>query len=521
MAMTVDAETVWTGNVDFAKGGTITVDAAEFAGVEARNGVEYPYLVLNTKSEEKVKIIVDFLNGGDGGSVVTNDPHCSQSHGVYYYTLRPDYSKDAYAWYHLDATTLQDLKEDGLVIRGTGDFTCTSVTLQWYEPNASVASSDINFSTDSFWDHAFYPWNPEVANSAAGYRLGGNDGHFQVTQQYVSLNFKGDPRVKGTPTDRYISLKKGDVIRVYCPDRLPDLYMLKEVEILTRSGCYLKLVYPEGERFDVNGNLGHWRAGQDRYTEDIWFEATADVEIVDIKYTTMAASRSYTFDVCKVSAAKKATFCPTYDVIVPEGITAYKATSVYKKNNVAYVVFTEIESVNGVKVIPNGEGVYLEAEPGDYVFTWRSGGEQKLERWEDNLLVGNNDPEFAPEDGEIYILSSGGNGVGFYRNYQGGNLRRGVAYLPCSVFNETVDGDGNKTVHDHLDAPGYAGVMVDDDDATMIWDAVFETENEVRTATGIFTIDGQRVDNMNKPGLYIVNGKKYLKVGSNNSHRKF
>ncbi len=510
MALMVHAQTVWTGSENFANGGKITVDASAFASAEARNGVEYPYLILNTTSEDLVKIVVNFRNGGENGSLVSNDPN-AQKHGVYYYTLHPDYSNQAYAWYHLDATTLQDLKEGGLVIEGTGNFTCTSVDLQWYEPNADVKSSDINFSNDGFWEHIFYPWYPEVANSKDGYRLGGKDGHYQVTQQYVSINFRGDPRVMGTPQDRYIRLKKGDKLRVFCPDRLPDLYMLKEVEIYTRSGCFLKLVYPEGERFDINGNVGHWRANQDRYTEDIWFEATEDVEIVRVKYTTMAASKSFTNDVCKVSAAGKATFCPTYDVIVPEGITAYKATKVYKKNNVAYVIFTEIEAVNGEKAIPNGEGVYIEAEPGDYVFEWRSAGEQKLSRFEDNYLVGNNSPEFAPQDGEIYILASGPNGVGFYRNYQGGNLRRGVAYLPCSAFNETVDGDGNKTNHDHMDAPAYASIIVDDDDATMIYEAVFETEKEIRTATGIFTIDGKRVDSMSKPGLYVVNGKKYLK----------
>lgn len=509
MISNVQAQTVWSGNVDFSNGGTINVAASAFEGLEARNGVEYPYLVLNTTSDKQVKIIVDFLNGGEGGSIVTNDPHCAQSHGVYYYTIRPDYSNQAYAWYHLDATTLQDLKEGGLVVKGMGDFTCESISFQWYEPNASVASSDINFSNDAFWGHEIFPWDPEVANSEAGYRLGGKDGHYQVTQQYVSVNFKGDPRVKGTPEDRYIQLKKGDKLRVYCPDRLPDLYMLKYIEIVTRSGCFLKLVYPEGERFDINGNNGRWSANRDRYSEDVWFEATDDVEIVCVKYTTLAASKSYTFDVCKVSAAKKATFCPTYDVIVPEGITAYKATSVYKKDNVAYVVLAEIESVNGVKVIPSGEGVYIEAEPGDYVFTWRSGAEQALEPFEDNLFEGNNDDKYAPQDGEIYILSSGPNGVGFYRNYQGGNLRRGVAYLPCSAFNETVDGDGNKDQHDHMDAPEFAGVIVDD--ATMIWDAVFETEKEITTATGIYTIDGKRVESMSKPGLYIVNGKKYLK----------
>lgn len=507
MAFMANAQTIWNGNVDFANGGTVTVDASQFANVEALNGVEYPYLILHTTSDEQVKICVNFHNGD---VIVTNDPHCTQSHGVYYYTVRPDYSNQAYAWYHLDATTLQALKEGGLVVEGTGDFVCTSVALQGWEPNAGVASSDINFSTDAFWAHEIYPWNPEVANSAEGYRLGGQDGHYQVTQQYVSVNFKGDPRVKGTPEDRYISLKKGDKLRVYCPDRLPDLYMLKDVVIITRSGCFLQLVYPEGERFDINGNEGHWMANKDRYTEDIWFEATEDVEIVDVKYTTLAASKSYTFDVCKVSAAKKATFCPTYDVIIPEGITAYKATGVYKQNGAAYVIFAEIESVNGVKVIPNGEGVYIEAEPGDYMFTWRSGGERALEPLADNLLVGNNDPEYAPEDGEIYILSSGPSGVGFYRNYQGGNLRRGVAYLPCSVFNETALGDGTNPDNAYWQAaPAFARITTDD--ATNIWDAVFETKTEISTTTGIFTIDGKRVDDMSKPGLYIVNGKKYLK----------
>ena len=502
------SQTVWNGSVNFANGGNIAVPASAFANVEARNGVEYPYLILNTTSDEMVKIVVDFYNGGKSGSLVTNNPNV-QKHGVYYYTVRPDYSNVAYAWYHLDATTLQDLKNGGLVIEGTGNFVCNSVVLDWNEPNASVASSDINFSNDGFWAHEIYPWDPAVADSDAGYRLGGKDGHYQVTQQYVSINFKGDPRVKGTPQDRYVSMKKGDKLRVFCPDRLPDLYMLKDVVIVTRSGCFFKLVYPEGERFDINGNNGHWMANKDRYTEDIWFEATEDVEVVCVKYTTMAASKSYTNDVCKVSAAGKATFCPTYDVIVPEGIKAYKATSVYKKDNVAYVVFAEIKAANGEKTIPNGEGVYIEAEPGDYVFDWRSAGEQKLSRFEDNLLVGNNNDKYAPQDGEIYILSSGPNGVGFYRNYQGGNLRRGVAYLPCSVFDETVDGDGYNPNPDHH-APGYAGMIIDDG-ATMIWDAVFETEKEIRTATGIFTIDGKRVDSMSKPGLYIVNGKKYLK----------
>lgn len=524
MAIAVKADVVWSGDVNFANAGQITVGKENFANVYSRfeGGKDvYPYLVLRVASDVEVKLLVDFYNGGANGKRVTLDPAATDKYKGYFYTVRTPFQTFncpagmAVAWYRLDAELFNALKEGGLYITGGGDFTCKSIHLEW-DTNAFLPNpeyNDIQFGSDDYWRKHFIPWDSSQANSEEGYRLGGMDGHFQVTQQYVSLNFTGDPRVMGTEQDRYIRMKKGDILRVFCPDRLPDLYLLKEVEVFTKNGCALKLV--EGERGTLNtsNTSGQWKCAEEDYLEDIWFEAVEDVLVKGIKYTTIKASKSHAFDVCKIGGAKKATFCPNYDVIAPQGLTAYKATRVFKVNNKAYVEFSEIEAdANGNVLIPNNEGIYLETDvPGDYKFNWCGyAGTKTLSKIEDNLLKGNNNPEYAPEDGDVYILASGPNGVGFYRNLEGGNLRRGVAYILCSEFDELKDGDGRVPEEQKYKAPEFVGITFDGDDTTGI-QAVFETKKEISTETGIYTIDGRRVDNMKTPGLYIVNGKKYLK----------
>lgn len=163
-------------------------------------------------------------------------------------------------------------------------------------------------------------------------------------------------------------------------------------------------------------------------------------------------------------------------LVLPNGVSAYAA-----KDNGNTMRMNLI--ANGGEILPAKTGAILRCD--DYTdpvdFTLNT---------TDNSYVENNDLDgtfitFAnPKDNTYYTLS-GKNGIGFYK-YTGANLNGFKAFY-------------------HSSNP-QARLAFDFDDPTGIEDLQCEEVNTV-----VYDLQGRRVNNITKGGIYIVNGKKVMK----------
>lgn len=168
-----------------------------------------------------------------------------------------------------------------------------------------------------------------------------------------------------------------------------------------------------------------------------------------------------------ISDARYATLYAPVALTIPTGVIAYKAT-----DEGEYLTLTAIDGV-----IHANTGVILKGEADTYNFDITTGGSAE----DDNVLTGTV-AAIARPDGS-YILSTGTNGVGFYRD--GAQTIPGFkSYLPAAQG-----------------VRGFLGFNFDDPTAISVIEAAM---NAGKT---IYDLSGRRVENP-VSGLYIVNGKK-------------
>ena len=172
-----------------------------------------------------------------------------------------------------------------------------------------------------------------------------------------------------------------------------------------------------------------------------------------------------------ISVAEYATFVPSENVSVPEGVTANTVTVVGSTAN-----------LNSISDIPAGEPVVLNGANGTYYFPIVATTSSDVAGNE--LQVSETD---VTADGTQYVLAKpDGKEIGFYKAASGTTIAAGKAYLvspsgaPCFVFNF----DGSAT--------GIEAV-----EAAKSFDGAF------------YNLAGQRVSQPTR-GLYIVNGKKVV-----------
>ena len=173
-------------------------------------------------------------------------------------------------------------------------------------------------------------------------------------------------------------------------------------------------------------------------------------------------------DVIKVGPAGYATYV-TKNAVEFNGVKAYAVTAINEKS----VSLQELTSA------PAGTPVVVEAAEGEYTCTIIESAEAP----EKNLLT-YSEEEFE-SDGTIYALANKpeANGVGFYPVKSGITIPAGKAYLEVGAE--------------------VKGFLALGDVADAINNILVETANG-----NIFNIAGQKVQNITKGGLYIVNGKK-------------
>ena len=187
----------------------------------------------------------------------------------------------------------------------------------------------------------------------------------------------------------------------------------------------------------------------------------------------------------EISSNGYATFSSDYDVTIPDGVTAYYASSA----KVGSVTMTSLS--NG---IPSDQGAFLKANNGTggtYQFRPATSTDSGT-----NLLVKGTDSGVTASNGSDsfnYVFALQGGQLGFYNVATDiSSDMTGKAYLQTT---SDIKPDGDARI----------SIIFDDENTT----AIKQIETTKQTVNGYYNIAGQRVAQPTK-GLYIVNGKKVI-----------
>ena len=177
-----------------------------------------------------------------------------------------------------------------------------------------------------------------------------------------------------------------------------------------------------------------------------------------------------------VSAAEWSTLVLGYNAVVPEGVTCYAVSAV----NGSYATLTEVEGI-----LPANTAVLVNAAQGNYTFTYTSEAAEATSMLGGTLYNKNVNHNGAT----VYVLSNVDGVVGLY---------------PAAANEDgTVYNNANKAyLAGAQDAPYYSFSF----DGTT---GIEEVENTA-AETVIYDLTGRRVQQVNKLGIYIVNGKQML-----------
>lgn len=177
-----------------------------------------------------------------------------------------------------------------------------------------------------------------------------------------------------------------------------------------------------------------------------------------------------------ISSAGWATLYWESALEIPEGMKAYYGTL-----NGDYLTLHEISGI-----IPAETAVVLQAAPGNYPLQ---------ETDEEGEYIDNNDLQGVLEDtpkeffdGKVYTLAVGSLGVGFYQ-YVGEIIGANKAFLEIPV--------GSK-----ISAVRFGASQNETDIDQIVTD---RTDKEI-----IYDLQGRRVDDLSRKGIYVVGGKKVI-----------
>ena len=177
-----------------------------------------------------------------------------------------------------------------------------------------------------------------------------------------------------------------------------------------------------------------------------------------------------------VSAAEWSTLILGYNAVIPENVTCYAVSTV----NGSYATLTDVEGI-----LPANTAVLINAAQGEYTFTYTADAAEAT-----SMLGGTLYNKNVNHDGAtVYVLSMVNGVVGLY---------------PAEANDDgTVYNNANKA---YLAIASTAKAIQFDFDGTT---GIEEVENADAEAV-IYDLIGRRVQQMDKTGIYIVNGKKVL-----------
>lgn len=175
---------------------------------------------------------------------------------------------------------------------------------------------------------------------------------------------------------------------------------------------------------------------------------------------------------------------------IPEGVTASIVTGV--DNTSKKVTFEELDGT-----IPAKTGVVLQGEPKDYKFKVVN---VNLAAPDNNMLKGTDEATEITSENNLYILSNGKYGIGFY--------------LDDNNDNHKINNGAHKA---YLEVPAGASnakyfVFGNTEELVSEGDGLVDGINDVNVSESkkeYFNLDGTRANTLRK-GIYIVGGKKVV-----------
>ena len=321
------------------------------------------------------------------------------------------------------------------------------VALTEPEPTPEPTDPDGTFT----WDATSYNSDTELST---------------VTKDTDPISIVFDMGTSSSQTKYYTS---GEATRFYKGNTVtftaPNGYAISEIQIVFKSGSYAKKLTPNTGKYALVETTGTWSG----YTNSV----TLTNNDAAARFTSIKVYYSEATEVpATITSAGYATFCPAFDVSLPEGLKAYVASSLSDDK----VTLTEVET------IPAGTPVVLQGKAGEYALPIAD----EADAVEENLLKVS-DGTITGGEG-IYGLGNK-NGIGFYQVSSELTLSAGKVYL---------DATGTEA-KDRL--------SFSFGDATAI--ESIAAESALSTGTAVYNLSGLRVEHPTK-GIYIVGGKKIL-----------
>lgn len=216
--------------------------------------------------------------------------------------------------------------------------------------------------------------------------------------------------------------------------------------------------------------------------EDLGLYASTDLKLTQA-YTVETNSK----------AKGAATLVLPFTATIPDGVTAFKLNSVNANSIVTEKVDNTLDKNTPVLINTKEDG-------GKYKFvsTAQSGdAETGSGTHQSGLLTGVYEETSVPANS--YILGTNStHGVGFYKVSSDNTKKVNAYHAYLTLTQESTGNTGAAT-------PAFFSIIIGDEGTTAIKGINVE-ENNVEN--GIYNLNGVRMQNTNKKGLYIINGKK-------------
>lgn len=334
----------------------------------------------------------------------------------------------------------------------------------------------------------------------------------EVTFDFSTMGFE-DAQVVSSVTKDGISIKltKGtnNEARYYTNDNTLRVYI----------GAKMSFTAPEGYNLsEISYNFktpGTFAASENTWESPTWtgnahavtFTCTKNSRIKTVTIKLVAITPEATPDTLNFIAHDKdefyyATFSSSKDVVFPKDIVYVFGVSVTNGKISTNELTDKDYSVTDATGTING--YYVPANTGVLVVGSENATPYYFPKTTETTTLPDNQLKPAPENGGIFTAEDGykyyklayndydaKTGLGFYWGADNGgafSVKAGTAYLAVPESDATAKGfsfDGSTT--------GINGINV--------------ANNEPKT---IYNLNGQRMNNLTQPGLYIVNGKKVV-----------
>ena len=340
----------------------------------------------------------------------------------------------------------------------------------------------------------------------------------EVTFDFSTMGYENDQVVSSVTKDGIsIKLTKGtyNEAKYYTSDNTLRVY----------TGAIMSFTAPEGYNISEI-SYGFKGEGSLTVTEGKWetptwtgnahavtFTCTASIRIKTVTIKLVAITPEATSDALNFIAHDKdgfyyATFSSSKDVVFPHDIGKVYGVSVtngkISTNALTNNVYSVTDATAGEDKDGTIEGYYVPANTGVLVVSFKNTAPYYFPQTTKTTTLPDNQLKPAPENGGIFTAENGykyyklaynnydeKTGLGFYWGADNGgafSVKAGTAYLAVPESDATAKGfsfDGSTT--------GINGINV--------------ANNEPKT---IYNLNGQRMNNLTQPGLYIVNGKKVV-----------